>query len=72
MSATLAFSPAVNALTLVDNGASDYVIVIPEVFILFLQEFAAQELASHIKQMSGADLKIARDTISTRPRHPAR
>ncbi len=61
------FGVAANALTLVENGKSDFVIVIPEAAIPS-EEFAATEMASHIRQMSGADLGIIRDS-SPLPAH---
>ena len=49
-----------DGLTLVDNQQSDYSIVLAPNAIP-AERFAAQELAAHIKQMSGADLKIIDD-----------
>ncbi|MFH0964649.1 MAG: DUF4838 domain-containing protein [Planctomycetota bacterium] len=48
------------ALTLAKDGASDYVIVLPP-DATPSEEFAADELASHLKEMTGADLPIVRD-----------
>ena len=55
------------ALTLVDRGASDCVIVLPADAIP-AEEFAAEELATHIETMSGAQLPVVRDPDSLPPR----
>lgn len=54
---TLVFA---DGLTVVKDGRSDYLIVIPTKAIES-EKFAAEELALHIKKMSGADLKIISD-----------
>ena len=57
--ATTVVLPA-TALTLVDKGESDYVIVVARDAIP-AERFAAEELASHLEKMSGAKLTIASD-----------
>lgn len=47
-------------LTIVDKGRSDYVIVLAQDAILS-ERFAADELALHIREMSGATVKIVTD-----------
>ena len=47
-------------VTIVKDGRSDFSIVVAKDAIP-TERFAAEELASHIKQMSGADLKIVSD-----------
>ncbi|MFA5865465.1 MAG: DUF4838 domain-containing protein [Phycisphaerae bacterium] len=49
------------AVTIVKDGRSEYSIVVAKDAIP-AERFAAEELALHIKQMSGADLKIIDDT----------
>ncbi|HUS47459.1 MAG TPA: DUF4838 domain-containing protein [Phycisphaerae bacterium] len=53
------FSPVIGAetITLVDNGASDCVIALPK-DASPSEKWAAEELVSHIKQMTGAELRI--------------
>ena len=63
-------------LTVVEDGRSEFSIVVAEDAIP-AEKFAAEGLASHIKQMSGADLKIISDAdpipeqaiLLGRPRH---
>jgi len=49
------------ALTLVDGGQSEYVIVVSSEAIP-AEQFAAEELALHLEQMSGAKLPIVTDS----------
>jgi methyl coenzyme M reductase subunit D len=46
-----------SALTLVEDGVSEYSIVLPADAIAS-EQFAAEELASHIEQITGAKLPI--------------
>ncbi len=65
-------------LAIVEAGRSDYVIVVAQDAIP-AEKFAAAELAFHVKEMSGADLRIVSDTdplperaiLLGRPRHLA-
>lgn len=65
VAACLGWSAAARAadeLTLVKDGASDYVIVL-DANASASEQFAAEELASHLKQMSGAELKIQKGGV---------
>jgi hypothetical protein len=64
--ATLWAVPA-TALTLVEDGKSDYVIVLPNDAIP-AEEFAAEELAAHFRAMSGAQLPVVR-SVDPLPEH---
>ena len=54
------------ALTLVDQGRSDYVILLPADAIE-AEAFAAEELAVHIQSMSGVRLPVVRDSGEPAP-----
>ena len=64
ISATVAYA---NDLTIVANGHSDYLIVLAQGAIP-AERFAAEELALHVKQMSGVELKIISDSDAL-PQH---
>lgn len=64
ISATVAYA---NDLTIVANGHSDYLIVLAQGAIP-AERFAAEELALHVKQMSGVELKIISDSDALRQR----
>ena len=54
-------------ITLVENGKSDYVVVWPP-GASPSEQWAAQELISHIKQMSGVELKVQRQFAGDTPK----
>lgn len=66
MGLVLALASMAGGQTIVTDGRSDYVIVIAEK-PLPATERAAKELQSHLKQMSGAELKIANDAAPLPP-----
>ena len=57
---TLLIASPAAALPLVDDGKSEYVIVVGANAIA-AEQFAAQELASHVEQMSGVKLPVRTD-----------